>query len=360
MADPETIHLALSGEFFEPDGRPAWPGFDMAPLLNDPRISHTFLPKTDEISPEHIADVDVLILLHNRVTESSFHPNGRLAMITRFGAGYDKVDVEACTHHCVPLVTTPAGVQRPMAVAIITLILALTTKLTTKIRLAREGMDGFNKRSLFMGEGLVGKTLGSIGLGNIGSELFRLAQPFSMKYLACDPYVDPARAHEFGVKLVSLKTLLNQSDIVVVNCPYTPKTHHLINSEHLMLMKPDSYLVNTARGPIVDQAALSDALCSRKIFGAALDVLEHQPLSTDNPLLYMDNVIITPNALGWTDELCKGNGEGVTRSVIELLEGRSPSGVLNREVLLMPKWQARLLQFRKLTSTHLTLKMKEV
>lgn len=346
MQARQPLHVALSGEFYEPDGSPAWPGFDMTPLENEPRIRFSFLPPTEQILPEHVADVDALILLHNRVSEASFHPNGRLAVIARFGAGYDLIDVDACTRRHVPLVTTPGGVRRPMATAILTLMLALTTKLTTKIGLAREGAAGYAKRPRYMGQGLAGKTLGSIGLGNIGSELFRLAAPLDMTFIASDPHVNPAHAQALGVQLVDPETLFSQADVLVVNCPVMPETHHLVGAEQLARMKPTAYLINTARGPIVDQAALTQALLAGQIAGAALDVLEFQPPSPDDPLLHMENVIVTPNALGWTDELCRGNGAGVTRCMLELLEGRMSSTVINSAVLSTAEWKARLQEIQ--------------
>ncbi len=343
----ELLCVALSGEFIESDGRPAWPGFDLSPLEHDAQIRISYLPYASDIHPDHIADIDVLVLLHNRVTNSSFHTNNRLAMITRFGAGYDLVDVDACTKHGVALVTTPGGVKRPMAVAILTLILSMTMRLQEKIGLARLGEKGFTQRSLYMGFGLQGKVLGSIGIGNIGSELIRLARPLDLFFIAYDPYVNSELAQELGVEMVEFDELLSRADILVINCPLTHETHHLIDANAFLQMKPTALLINTARGPIVDQTALTEALLANKIAGAGLDVLEFQPVPAEHPLLQMKNVIITPNALGWTVELCQGNGRGVVQSVQTLLEGKSPSGIINKEVTATLKWQARLRELQK-------------
>ena len=128
-----------------------------------------------------------------------------------------------------------------------------------------------------MGVGLVGRTLGSLGIGNIGAEVFRLAKPFDMKFIAHDPYADKAVAAELGIELVGLEDLFRRADVLSVSCPLTPETRHLVNAERLALMKPTAYLINTARGPIVDQKALTKVLQERRIAGAGLDVLEQEP-----------------------------------------------------------------------------------
>ena len=164
-------------------------------------------------------------------------------------------------------------------------MLALTGKLMIKDRLAREAAAGFAKRSDHMGVGLVGRTLGSVGIGNIGAELFRLAKPFEMRFIAHDPFADRAVAAELGIELVALDDLFRQADVVSVSCPLTDQTHHLVNATRLALMKPSAYLINTARGPIVDQKALTEALKEGRIGGAGLDVLEKEPPDPGDPIL---------------------------------------------------------------------------
>ena len=221
--------------------------------------------------------------------------------------------MEACTRAGIALVITPDGVRRPVAVSIITFMLALTGKLMVKDRLTREGPAGFAKRGEHMGVGLVGRTLGSVGIGNIGAELFRLVKPFDMKFIAHDPFADPKLAAELGVELVGLEDVFRRADFVSVSCPLTPETRHLVNAERLALMKPTAYLINTARGPIVDQKALTKALQERRIAGAGLDVLEKEPPDPDDPILRLDNVILAPHALCWTDQCFAGNGAADAR-----------------------------------------------
>ena len=190
----------------------------------------------------------------------SFPKDGRLAVIARFGVGYDNVDLKACSDHNCALAITPDGVRRPVAVSVITFMLALTGKLLIKDKLTREGPKGWAKRNDHMGVGLVGKTLGQLGIGNIGAEVFRMAKPFDMKFIAHDPYANKKVAKELGIRLCQLEELFLESDVLSVSCPLTEETHHIVNAERLALMKPTAYLINTARGPVVDQAALTKVL----------------------------------------------------------------------------------------------------
>ncbi len=300
-----------------------------------------------EMSGDVLKDFDALILLAPKFTRSSVVAESRLAVVARFGVGYDTVDVDACTDNGIPLVITPDGVRRPVAVSIITLMLALTGKLIVKNQLTREGSAGFAKRSQHMGVGLVGLTLGSLGVGNIGAELFRLAAPFDMKFIAHDPFISTEQAKNLGIELVSLEDLFRRSDVLTINCPLTESTRHIVNEERLGWMKPSAYLINTSRGPVVDQKALTKVLQENRIAGAGLDVLEEEPPSMEEPILKLDNVILTPHALCWTDQCFAGNGAADVRAVLDVMHGRVPNGVVNREVLEQQGWRRRKLdQYR--------------
>jgi phosphoglycerate dehydrogenase-like enzyme len=344
---PAPFRIALSGDFKKADGSPTYPDFDLAPLRAAPNVEMAFLEPVNPIRAEQLADFDALILLAHRFAPESVPKSGRLAVVARFGVGYDTVDVPACSKAGIALVITPDGVRRPVAVSIITLMLALTGKLMIKDRLTREAAAGFAKRSDHMGVGLVGRTLGSIGIGNIGAEMFRMAKPFDMKFIAHDPFADKKVADELGIRLVSLEDVFREADIVSVSCPLSPQTHHLVNAERLSLMKPTAFFINTARGPIVDQKALTKVLQERKIAGAGLDVLEQEPPDQGDPILKLDNVILTPHALCWTDQCFAGNGAADVKAVLEVQHGREPRGIVNRDVLKHPDWQRRLADFRK-------------
>ncbi|MBV8768437.1 MAG: dehydrogenase [Hyphomicrobiales bacterium] len=340
------FRVALSGDFRKADGSPVFPDFDLEPLRSAANVEFTYLTPINPIRADQLADFDALILLAHRFTRESIHPNGRLTVVARFGVGYDTVDVEACTEAGIAVVTTPDGVRRPVAVSILTLLLALTGKLMVKDRLTREGPAGFARKGEHMGVGLVGRTLGSIGIGNIGVELFRLLQPFGMELIAHDPYADRKIAAELGVELVGLEDLFRRADVVNVSCPLSPQTHHLVNAARLEMMKPTAYLINTARGPIVDQKALTEVLKAHRIAGAGLDVLEQEPPDPEDPILKLENVILAPHALCWTDQCFAGNGAADVRAVLDVQHGREPHLVVNKPVLATDRWRKRMAEFR--------------
>ena len=345
MAD--SFRVALSGDFKKADGAPTFPDFDLTPLGTTPGVEMAFIDSLNPIRREQLEDFDALILLSHRFTAESIPKSGRLGVVARFGVGYDTVDVDACTKAGIALVITPDGVRRPVAVSIITLMLALTGKLMAKDRLTRDAAAGFAKRADYMGMGLVGRTLASLGIGNIGAELFRMAKPFDMKFVAHDPYADEVVARELDIELVSLEDAFRQADVLSVSVPLSPATRHLVNAERLALMKPTAYLINTARGPIVDQKALTRALQERRIAGAGLDVLEEEPPDPADPILKLDNVILAPHALCWTDQCFAGNGAADVKAVLEFQHGRVPRGVLNRAVLDDEVWKKRLMDNRR-------------
>jgi phosphoglycerate dehydrogenase-like enzyme len=336
------FRVALSGDFKKPDGSPTFPDFDLQPLISAKNVEMAYIQADNPLKAEQLADFDALILLVPRFAKESLPANGRLSVVARFGVGYDNVDVPACTEAGIALVITPDGVRRPVAVSIMAFMLALTGKMFTKDKLTRGGPDTFNQRAQHMGVGLVGRTLGAVGIGNIGAELFRMAKPFDMKYIAHDPFADKKVAAELGIELVSLEDVFRRADVLSINCPLTPETHHLVNAERLALMKPTAYIINTARGPIVDQKALVKVLQERKIAGAGLDVFETEPVPADDPVLKLDNVILAPHALCWTDQCFAGNGAADVKAVLEIQHGRVPNGVVNRQVLDQPRFKARL------------------
>lgn len=341
----EPFRIALSGDFRKPDGSPTFPSFDLAPILGKPDIDVRWVDAVDGIVPaEGLQDCDALILLVPRFTRDSVPAGGRLGVVARFGVGYDNVDLDACTENGIAAVITPDGVRRPVAVTVITFVLALSQKLLIKDKLARQGPPGWAKRVDFMGEGLIGKTLGQLGIGNIGAEVFRLAAPFGMRFIAHDPYVDPAAAKKLGVELVSSEELFRQADFLSVSVPLSSATHHYVNAARLKTMKPGAYLINTARGPVVDQRALYRALVDKTIAGAAIDVFEVEPCPADEPILKLENVIVTPHSLCWTDESFAGNGAADIAAVLQVMRGCEPRSVVNKDVLESAAWKHRLAE----------------
>jgi phosphoglycerate dehydrogenase-like enzyme len=339
-----TFKVGITRDALGADGKPV---FDPAALKifdAEPSIQWEFLPESSkELTAAHGAAYDGLCVLGARVTAATLS-GGRVAIIARHGVGYDSVDVPACTANGVLLTITPDGVRRPVATSILTLILALSHKLFIKDRLTRTGR--WKETTSHMGEGLTGKVLGSIGMGNIGREMFRLTAPLEMVHIAYDPVANEEQALALNVRLTNFDGVLREADFVTINCPLSEQTRHLIDSRALGLMKKSAYLVNTARGPIVDEAALYAALSEKRIAGAALDVFEQEPTPADNPILKLDNVITTPHSLCWTDECFRLIAEGVFRSVVAVARGELPANVVNRDVLNSDKLKQRLAAYR--------------
>jgi phosphoglycerate dehydrogenase-like enzyme len=311
-------------------------------LLDDPAIEWEFLPETvRELTAEHAAKYDALGVLSPKVTKATLSgPGRRLKVIARFGVGYDSVDVPACTEQGVILTTTPNGVRRPVAASVMAYVLALAHRIVLKDRLVREGR--WTEKGNYLGMGLVGRTLGVVGVGNIGAEVLRLAKPFGLKLLGCDPHLKPSAITDLGATPVDKDTLCRTADFISVNTYLDDSTRGLIGAHEFGLMKPTAYFINTARGPVVDERALIEALAAQRIAGAAIDVFEQEPVSPDNPLLKMDNVLLAPHAICHTDECFAGIGSDAFRSIVDVAHGRKPVGVVNTEVLQHPSWSGKL------------------
>ena len=328
-----SFHVGLTHDFLRADGSQAFADVDTS-ALDVAGVEWTCLTEGDagaELPAAQAAACDALLVLGPVVTAASLVAAKRLTVLARLGVGYDSVDVAACTRSGVALTITPDGVRRPVASAALAFLLALAHKLPLKDRLTRDGR--WAEKAGHMGIGLRGRTFGIIGLGNIGQEVCRLLAPHEMCLLATDPQVAPAVAGELGVELVPLEGLLASADFVLVCCALTDTTRHLIGAAELARMRPTAQLINVARGPIVDQAALIEALRSGAIAGAALDVFEDEPIDPDDPLLQLDNTILAPHALAWTDESFRLMGESAFAGILAASEGRTPTNVVNPEVL---------------------------
>jgi D-3-phosphoglycerate dehydrogenase len=255
------------------------------------------------------------------------------------------IDVNACTANDVALCITPEGVRRPMAEAEMAMLLALSKRLTAKDRALRGGV--WRGEGVGLGVCIHNRVVGTIGLGNIGSEFMRLVRPFGpRRILACDPYAATAAAQASGAEMVDLDTLLRESDFVVVNCLLNKQTHHLLGARELGLMKPTAHLVNCARGGIVDPQALYQALAGRRIAGAALDVFEPEPPDPVDPLLRLDNVIVAPHAIAWTEEIVRDNAIADCEACLAVFRGEVPKHIVNREVVGRRGFLTKLARYR--------------
>lgn len=326
----DTPRIGITRDLLTSSGAPS---FGQSPLAALGDLPWEWLAEdVTEITPDIAARYDALCVNLPRVTAASVaQPDCRLRIVARHGVGYDSVDVAALTRAGIVLTNTPEAVRRPVATIAITYVLALAQKLLVKDRLTRAG--GWNRRTDHMGQGLSGKVLGIVGAGSIGRETLRLARPFDMTLLAADPFADTAAITALGAELVPLDTLLARADFVVVTCLLNEATRHLIGAAQLARMKPSAHLINVARGPIVDEAALIAALRAGRIAGAGLDVFEQEPVDPANPLLAMENTIVTPHALCWTDECFAGIAGSALSDIAAALAGRRPRFVVNPDVL---------------------------
>ena len=332
----EKLRVAISPDVVSKDGRPIYDPSVLS-ILDHPGIEWSYLEEpVAEVTPAFAARYDVLCAMLERVVPAGLgRADQRLRLVSRFGVGYDTIDVPACTADGVMLSIAPDGVRRPVATNVITFMLCLAQKLFLKDRLTREGR--WAEKTSHMGMGLTGRTLGLVGVGNIGAEVFRLAMPFEMKHVAYDPMVRPEQLRGLNVELVgSLDEVMRRSDFVSINCPLSASTRGLIGAREIALMKPTAYIINTARGPIIQERALHEALASGRIAGAGLDVFDVEPTPRDNPILALDNVIVTPHGLCFTDECFTGIARNTFEAVRALADGVAPKYLVNREALKHP------------------------
>ena len=270
------------------------------------------MPPTREKLLEHVRGVDgLLCLLTEKIDGELMDAAGpQLKVISSMSVGVDHIDVAAATARGIPVGNTPGVLTDATADQAFALMLAAARRVTEAERFLRAGKWVTWQPSLLLGADLVGATLGIVGFGRIGQAIAKRAQGFDLRVLYHSPNAQPA----YGAKPVDLDTLLRESDFVSINVPLKAETRHLVNAEFLAKMKPNAILVNTARGGVLDQTALYDALKSKRIFAAALDVTDPEPLPMDCPLLELENCIIVPHL---------GSASQKTRDMMSLLAAQN-------------------------------------
>jgi phosphoglycerate dehydrogenase-like enzyme len=257
----------------------------------------------------------------------------RLRVVARFGVGYDAIDVAAATRGKIPVTITPGTNEDSVAEQALALLFGVFRKVPQRDRDVRNGTF---RRSV--GARLQGKTLGLVGLGRIGRALAWRAAGLGMKVIACDPCANTAFCDQQRIGLCDLESLFKTADIVSLHLPGTPETNKIINARTLSLMKPTVVLINTARGVLVDEAALVEALQNGTIAAAGLDVFQREPLPADSPFLSLPNVVLSPHVAGWDYDSIAGMAELSARCVVDLYQGHWPEGcVVNAE--LRPGWR---------------------
>jgi len=245
-----------------------------------------------------------------------------LEVIARFGVGYDQIDVPAATRHGVYVAMAFGGNHETVADLALVLMGAVARNVVAYHQRVKSGGWGWEFR-----QGLWRATVGIVGLGRIGRAVARRCRAYEMRVLAHDVVPDPAYAAGHGIELTSLERLLRESDFVTLHAPHQPETDGLINAERLRLMKPTAVLINTARGGLVDEPALYDALANRRIAGAGLDVFRREP-PTGSPLLTLDNVVLTPHAAGSDLASEAATGECCVVSILAVARGGAPASAL--------------------------------
>jgi D-3-phosphoglycerate dehydrogenase len=336
----EPFRVGVTREVRRPDGSFVFAPCDLS-ALDEAGVEWSFLAEDARpLRPDLLQGIDGLYHYSAPVTAASLDGLDRLAILARNGVGLDFVDVPACTERGIAVTITPRAIAHPMASAAVALVLALSHRLRERDRALHAG-DWGEARFTPSGTGLAGRTLGVIGYGRIGREVVRLLEPWGMRVVVTQrtPVEEP------GIGFAPLETLLAESDVVVVACPLTAETRGMLDARRLALMKPTAFLVNVARGAIVDQAALVSALRDGRLAGAGLDVVDPEPLPADDPLLELPNVVGAPHSLGYTDDLVRGCVEQVCAALLAVAAGRVPDDVVNPDVLDNPLFTAKLDRF---------------
>ncbi len=301
-------------------------------------VSEFSRPLTGEELVERVKGVDaILSLLTDRIDGDLMDAAGpQLKIISNYAVGFDNIDVKGATDRGIVVVNTPSDeVNEAVAEHTWALILALARRIVESDEAVRRGGYKGWEPDIFIGTNIIGKTLGIVGLGRIGSMVARRAKGYNMTVLYNKHDPDPEAEAELGVTFASLAELLAKSDFVSLHVPLTDETRHMINAETLAKMKKGSFLINTARGPIVDERNLAEALKSGHLAGVALDVFDNEP-NIDPELLAMPNTITTPHIASATLEARNKMGEMAVEAILDTLEGEKPTAIVNEEV-----WQKR-------------------
>ena len=276
-------------------------------------------------------NADAVLNTYARMTPRVIESLERCKVIVRFGIGYDNVDVEAATRCGVMVANTTEYCIDEVADQAMAMLLACARGLFPAARIARDGTWDLAKMPVL--RRLRGQTLGLVGIGQIGKAVAARAHGFGLKVVASDPYVDEAAARELGAELVDLDTLLGASDYVSVHVPLMPATEGMMNAAVFAKMKPTAFLINVARGRIVNQAELVRAVEQGNVAGAGLDVLEQEPCAPGDAIATLDNVILTPHSAWYSEEARADMRRRAVGQVVSVLNGELPYSLINREVV---------------------------
>jgi len=297
-------------------------------------------PTFESVSPLMKDAQGIVLRTGIRITRELLEYADDLYVISRTGGGLDNVDVEAATDKNI-IVTSNLGVNTSSVVEhALSLMLAVIKQLPLMDRSVRN--DQFGVRYKNFPRDLREKKLGLMGFGRIGSDLAKACQDiFQMNIIAYDPFLPDAVKKKYGnqIRFVDLKTLFSEVDVLSIHVPLTADTRHIVGKQEISWMKPDAVIINTARGPVIDETALVQALIEERIGGAGLDVFEQEPVARDNPLLKLDNVILTPHTAALTRECVIRMATEAAQCVIDVLDGKVPANVANPQIMDSDRWK---------------------
>lgn len=279
---------------------------------------HTF----EELVPL-VSDIDGVIAGVDTWDEAVFKLAPNLKAIARFGVGVDNIDLAKAREYGIQVTNVPGGNADAVAELAVGLILSMIRNIPALHQSARRGYW-----DRYVGEEIQGKTVGLLGFGNIAQMTAKKLQGFDVKLIAYDKYPNADKAKEYGVELVSSDDVLKRSDVVSMHLPSLKETYHMMSDEQFSMMKKTAFFVNTARGALVDEKALHRALQTRSIAGAAIDVYEQEPVSADNPLFQLDNLISTPHTAAETVETYRRVGLVTAQALLDVFAGKEPANLL--------------------------------
>ena len=312
------------------------PGIAFELLAEDAavRVWSGELPPPREVLLEEAAEADALLtLLTDRIDRQIMEAAPRLRVISNMAVGYDNIDIEEATRRAILVTNTPGILAKTTADFAFALLLAAARRVVEADRYTREGRWQTWGPQILLGQDIHDATLGIVGLGGVGLEVAKRGRGFGMRVLYHDPSHKLREERRYGLAYVDLDQLLRESDFVSLHVPLTAETHHLIGERALATMKPTAVLVNTARGAVVDQQALYRCLKERRIAAAAIDVTEEEPISLSDPLLELDNIIITPHIASGSVGTRLRMALMAVENVQTALRGEVPTHCVNRAIV---------------------------
>ncbi len=287
---------------------------------------------SEETLTELAKDVDAIMTCFAKVTDKVIRTATKCVVIGRFGVGTDNIAVDTATELGIAVTYVPDYCIEEVSDHVLAILHTWNRKISIFDQSVKK--NGWGHLGLTMRiMRLKGKTIGIVGFGRIGQAVAKKASAFGMNVLASDPMISETTATEHGAQLVSLNELLTQSDFVTLHAPLISSTHHMIGKTELELMKKESFLINAARGPLIDEEALYDALKNKNIAGAGLDVMEDNIPPKDHPLLQLDNIIITPHTAFFSQESTLELEQRAASEVVNVYQGRMPDNLFNQDVL---------------------------